>query len=279
MSFYVTLPSNASMNAFPNNSQANYTTLLPKSIELHDKYQVGLAEISYTQSISSNIGSCIITQDTLINDSFKSVFGTQKFEIITEDCISFENLIEQINNEITKLFREFYYKESNNKDLFTFDDARNKFMPLIKSFKSPNLFFTIDMPTNTSIKLEGPIIQILKYDSNKFDFLEAHSSATKRFFQSQFDPILHLCDNFLVYTDIITDQFYGDVSAKILRNVIPGGLHGDKISLTYNTIHYVDLQFTKLDSININIRDSQGELIHFSDKLGKVVIKLHFKLK
>lgn len=112
MSFYVTLPSNASINAFPNNTQANYTKLMLKSIQLNDRYQVGLAEISYTQSISSNIWSCTIYQESTLNQTFKKPFGTRNFDTITEDCILFENLIVKINNEIKKIYREFYNNES-----------------------------------------------------------------------------------------------------------------------------------------------------------------------
>ena len=32
----------------------------------------------------------------------------------------------------------------------------------------------------------------------------------------------------------------------------------ENISITFDTIHYVDLQFTNLNTIDINIRDSQG---------------------
>jgi hypothetical protein len=43
--FYVTLPSNASMTDFPNNSLTNYVTRLAMPIELSEHWEVGLAEI------------------------------------------------------------------------------------------------------------------------------------------------------------------------------------------------------------------------------------------
>ena len=50
--FYLSLPSKGSisMATFPNNTQANFTTLLPKNVNLNGLYKVGLAEISYTNS-------------------------------------------------------------------------------------------------------------------------------------------------------------------------------------------------------------------------------------
>lgn len=279
MSFFVTLPSNSSTNSFPNNTQSNYTTLLPKNIQLNDRYQVGLAEISYTQAVSSNIGTITIEQNHLYNFAFRKIFGKRSCDIIAEDCIPFDHLIIKLNNDISKLFKEFYDEATINPNQKNFDNERNTYMPRLKSFITPDLYFTMDIPSHTSLKFSGSIVQLLKLDVYNFDTFEAKKDPYKKFIQSFFDPVLHLCDNYLVYTDIITDQYYGDVSAKILRNVTPSGSHGNQVSLTFDTIHYVDLQFTNLSTININIRDSQGELIHFTNKLGKVVIKLHFKLK
>lgn len=43
--FYVTLPSNASMNYFPGNTQASYRTKLSSPLQLSEEWEVGLSEI------------------------------------------------------------------------------------------------------------------------------------------------------------------------------------------------------------------------------------------
>ena len=48
--FYLTLPSNSSMNYFPNNTLTHYTTKLPKIMDLHGTWEIGLAEIKYPHS-------------------------------------------------------------------------------------------------------------------------------------------------------------------------------------------------------------------------------------
>jgi len=49
-SFYVTLPSDSSGSYFPANTIADFRTKLATPIELeHDKWEVGLVEISYTK--------------------------------------------------------------------------------------------------------------------------------------------------------------------------------------------------------------------------------------
>jgi len=45
--FYVTLPSNSSMNCYPDNSVARFTTKLNGIIELEGDWEVGLTEIPF----------------------------------------------------------------------------------------------------------------------------------------------------------------------------------------------------------------------------------------
>ena len=45
--FYVTLPSNASMDYYKANTLANFTTRLPNVIDLTGDWEVGLVEIQY----------------------------------------------------------------------------------------------------------------------------------------------------------------------------------------------------------------------------------------
>ena len=110
--FYLSLPSKGSisMATFPNNTQANFTTLLPKNVNLNGLYKVGLAEISYTNSIAVNAGFITIKQD-FIFESFNLPFGTQQIEIVSEDCLSLEFFISKINSEITRYFKIFYKKK------------------------------------------------------------------------------------------------------------------------------------------------------------------------
>ena len=48
--FYITLPSNASMDIFPDNKTTEYHVSLPKNIELDGDWEVGLHSISYPNS-------------------------------------------------------------------------------------------------------------------------------------------------------------------------------------------------------------------------------------
>ena len=60
-SFYVTLPSNASMNIYPDNKKSNYTTQFNTPIRLDGNYEVALANITCTPNIKNDYGTIFIT--------------------------------------------------------------------------------------------------------------------------------------------------------------------------------------------------------------------------
>ena len=45
--FYVTLPSDSSMQYFPDNKTSNFVTKLSRTLQLNGEWGVGLAEIDY----------------------------------------------------------------------------------------------------------------------------------------------------------------------------------------------------------------------------------------
>ena len=48
--FYLTLPSNSSMDVYPHNTMANFKTNLPNRIELEGRWEVGMVEMQYPHS-------------------------------------------------------------------------------------------------------------------------------------------------------------------------------------------------------------------------------------
>ena len=46
--FYITLPSEASKDVFPENNPSEYTVRLPRWVQLHGYWEIGLHSIAYT---------------------------------------------------------------------------------------------------------------------------------------------------------------------------------------------------------------------------------------
>jgi hypothetical protein len=154
MSLYVTLPSNASMNYHPNNVQSNFNVTLPQRLNLDNNFKIGLAEISYNQSIDVDIGVIHIEADIknlyerttnehyikkLLKNEFKFIIG---IPITCQDCIKltylFETINSQINNELIKYFdklirvEKLVTHENNNWQTVEkyFDKFIKKFNPI-----------------------------------------------------------------------------------------------------------------------------------------------------
>ena len=64
--FYLTLPSNSSMNYYPDNTLAHYTTALAQDVDLSGRWEVGLSEIQYPYSwhnMDNSAGWIIVHKD------------------------------------------------------------------------------------------------------------------------------------------------------------------------------------------------------------------------
>ena len=70
MDFYVTLPSNASMDVNPNDKKSNYTTQLSTSIVKDGNYEVALANIKCTPHIRNDYGIIFINNFLLTYNPF-----------------------------------------------------------------------------------------------------------------------------------------------------------------------------------------------------------------
>ena len=104
-SFYVTLPSNSSMEYFPNNTMSEYTTVLPQPIKLNGKFEVALTELNYSPYFSVPIGKIEIPT-ILFSLKYKDLLPipantiTIEFNII--NGISNEKFCAQLNDFITR---------------------------------------------------------------------------------------------------------------------------------------------------------------------------------
>ena len=91
----------------------------------------------------------------------------------------------------------------------------------------------------------------------------------------KFPQKLQVINQFLIYTDIIEEQYYGGRLLPILHTL---NLNNNSVAIL-DTPHYLTINKSSITSINIRICDRTGEPIRFSDKFSNVLIKLHFRKK
>ena len=80
-----------------------------------------------------------------------------------------------------------------------------------------------------------------------------------------------------VYSDIVQNQTTGDVKTPLLRVIPITSKYGSIACVHYDRPHFIPLNRRYIQSIEINLRDDQGNLISFES--GKVIVTLVFKRK
>ena len=122
-SFYVTLPSNASFDVFPENKKSNFTTQFNTPIVLDGNYEVALAHITCTPNIRNDYGEIIIKN---YKDQFPFLDFDLNFNFLNKqkelslNLFDAKNLQDKINNEI-KQFICFNQLLINSQIFYTLD--------------------------------------------------------------------------------------------------------------------------------------------------------------
>ena len=98
-SFYITLPSNAFFDVYPDNTKSNYTTQFNSPLALDGNYEVALANITCTPNIKNDYGEIIIKNYSDFNPNFFQLFSKLKTELLLE-LYDAKILHDKINNQL-----------------------------------------------------------------------------------------------------------------------------------------------------------------------------------
>lgn len=284
MSFYVTLPSNSSMDYYPNNTVTNYITKLPQTIDLKGLWSVGLSELQYSYSFYNVTES---ETQLLLYSYWKD--GEEKVYDISPSAGHYESpniLINHINNAIAENEPKanvvrFSYNEISKKITIKFDKETRGFFSLLMSQPMAELLgfewqakqphhnyreglWSGEVPLNLKQNL-------LLGEDNKVELLPMALSYTAT----------SICDlrrgfySLYVYCSIVEHTVVGDSKVPLLRVVNVSGQEGKMVSKIYQNVQYIPVLIKSFSSIEIDIKDDAGRPIPF--QRGRVIATLHFK--
>ena len=236
--FYVTLPSNNSMEYFPDNKTSNFVTKLSRTLQLDGEWEVGLAEIDYPH-IWYNVREGKNSVEIYAPDNLHLVFKTAEFSIQP-------GYYEKVQDVINAL-RKAGLANLSDVDL-SYDDTSKRVTVKCGRRVAEDIARMFGFLNDTTIRA-----------SDEKGFTLALPETGNQYFY--------------VYTDIIKSQYHGDVVVPVLRTVTVKGEHGSYVSKNFERPHYVPLNNKNFDTISINIRDEAGDLVAFEH--GKVIITLH----
>jgi hypothetical protein len=173
-------------------------------------------------------------------------------------------------------FKQFSIPTSN--DLY--DEIYQSFVPLFY-----NLGYKIEVRTNEiyyggikqiiKMEFDGLISQVLGIINPTLISPKLNSqiifTGAPVTFEVNFN--LRRVDQLLIYTDIIEEQHYGCHKLQVLHTF----KFDSQSSAIVDSPHYVNVNKSTINSINIRICDRTGEPVKFRNTYSNVIVKLHFR--
>ena len=266
MSFYITLPSNASMNMYPNNTVASFTTLLSSPINLEMSYEVGLVAFTYRQAIGYNLGNVTLSE---VSESIRTEHDTASIPYVEGETR--EELIERICSIVRRNL---------------VNSKKYEILKVIVMHAHTNSF-GIMLGSNYFLEFSGVLATILGVSENVQYGGKSNGISTQNTLLNQtlisFSSALqnmpiYRNESFYIYCDIVEDQFVGDSKVNLLDTYAIQGRSGETLTIRFPNPHYVNVGKSIINTINISIKNSIGNLIQFAD-LTETIVKLHFRPK
>ena len=254
-SFYITLPSNASMDVYPENTASTYTIHMPKTLYLKDKYEVGLAEIQYPHTWRTfnkvRDFSCFVSINTPHLEDVRIPRAYYK---------SMQDLIDNLNAVIQKKL-----KTSDDDDWYI-KFVYNKLTRKVR----------VQMKQDCRIRLSRGLTDVLGFNKTTPVYY-AYRDNISVFYAEYQSNISYGFYTLYVYCSLCEPQIVGDAYVPLLRTVGIQGQDGDMVIKAYGEPQYIPVNTNKFDTIEINIKNDVGEDVSFDS--GKVICKLHFRPK
>ena len=214
--FYLTLPSNNSMEYYPENTLAQFTSRLPIAINLSGDWEVGLVEIQYPTTGS-------------MYQPWKGIaplrFGLQpllmKMDLLSDALFTSERATIPISMICWQI------QEKTNEAL---SDVNNS-IRLNHDGITRKISVTFSRPWSLSLPMH--IRKIIGLTRGSWDATNLNGGEV-----SDLDPV----DSLFVYCDVLEHRVVGDSQVPLLRIVPVEGRNDELVTRIYENVHYVRLQ-------------------------------------
>lgn len=241
-------------------------------------------------------------QVLILANKFKIILFIYKVTLgIKIDEFNFKNnlgafiLNDELENEqfLASLFIEKELKlEASNLDfiretkklsrtLIIFKNEQNNIISQYKIIDLPKLSFIhndedslrsliqIHFENKLKVKFNGTL-------ANIFGFMEKIQTLNENSY-FLIDSTIKTINYALIYTDFIEQQYFGESKKPILK-IIPIKSSSDTEVVTFfDSLHYVRVSKTSINSITINIKDLFDQTIKFENNFAFIILKLHFR--
>ncbi|CAH3167609.1 unnamed protein product [Porites evermanni] len=227
LEFYLHLPSNSSLDKFPNNTLTEYHVGLPQTVSLTGDWEVALTEIHYPHSwnnVQGNFGNRFFLRNQELSGVWEVLIIPPGHYSSIEDILSkMKGLIENV-------------KRFNNDVTFSYDTFTRK--------------VTVHLQNNVELFF-GNIGFLLGFSPEE---IISNTSTAER--QVDLEYGFH---DLLIYCDIIQSQYVGDALAPLLRIVPVEGKVGERVSKSFLHPQYLPVSRKQFETVEVDINTDTGE--------------------
>ena len=263
--FYLTLPSNSSLAYFPDNKASHFTTKLPQPQELDGEYEVGLAELQFSNSYRNVLKDKVYFEFESVEEITS---GGNSGVASRKHCLRVE--VPDGLYESNKYFITVLNKLATTR-LVEFGATKTD--PAVKFYYNPatrRASITMFME-NTSLQLSPALMDILGISP------ETVVTGVGKYFGTHSMDLDQNVKSIFVYTDLVQPRPVGDVVVPLLRTLPPVDKEKETMHYMFEKPHYMPLARFQFDTVEILLTSDKGQPISFEH--GHSIVTLHFRRK
>ena len=248
--FYLVLPSNSSLDFFPQNTLTEYTTCLPNTINLTGDWEVGLVEIQYPHNwynVPAEESCRTFRVRCQSADNENGPQAAYDFMIPAGYYHRVQTMLNQIEEKANHVLRS-----TNNAIHFKYDKISRK-------VSMDRSLCKLTLPPHIRKMLGMTMVSSFANNQSKADSVVV------------MDP----CDSLFIYCDMLEPRVVGDSQVSLLRIVPVEGKYGELVTRIFENVHYVRVQWKHFQTIEIYMRDRTRKWVPFEQ--GTVYMTLHFR--
>lgn len=292
---FLTLPSNSSMDIFPDNTVASFRTKLPGPLELGlGDWEVGLSEIILPKTWN-NITGRDHAHIAVVTDA--KTPKRLNIPIPQGRYASVKNLLGTCNNALRAAgVKEVTFRTLPDRSTIGLEITQGVSSVILGRDIAFKLGFSkfafsgpLDLPSKLqvelSLKSEVPeAVVVVVEDDSLHQPLAFGLTKSKKKKTTTLQRVIYVTSEMpkldqgaiFIYCDLVRARPVGDSVVPLLRVLATSrGVSGDLIAQSFQPIHYLPVNRSSFDTVEVHIRHDTGDPVAFQS--GKVIITLHFR--
>lgn len=270
----IVLPSNSSLEHFPNNTLGTYTTQLATPLDLpRGEWEVGLAEIQYTRywyNVRDDFLLIGVRGDKQI--AVKAPLKTALYSTIDELIREMRMAIERVGQSEHITIGIISTNDTEDYHIAGADGTGSVNRSIVDEGK---VYFDMRSSDLWSLDFSDNLKHLLSMDDLCYDRIPDDTSFVFRAISCKRVDLDRQYRNLYVYCDLVEATPVGDTLAPLLRIVHITGISKKHVSYTFDRIQYVPLAKRNTPTILIYIRRDDGLVVPFID--GRTVVTLDIR--